>query len=181
VAYVTGRAGERAPEPEALRAALARSLPAAMLPWPIRVLDAMPLSPNGKLDRGALPALGEPREAPARSAAPPRTELERTIATIWQEVLPVGQVGVDDNFFDLGGHSLLLTRVHHRLREATQQAFPMLLLFQHPTVASLAAALSGAADGAPPESERGRERARVARDRRAELFARRRGGRETAE
>ncbi|HEU4536639.1 MAG TPA: non-ribosomal peptide synthetase, partial [Polyangiaceae bacterium] len=179
VAYVTGRAGEPPPEPEALRAALARALPAAMLPWPIRVLDAMPLSPSGKLDRRALPAPDVPHAASARDAVPPRTELERTIAAIWQEVLPVGQVGVDDNFFDLGGHSLLLTRVHHRLREATRQAFPMLLLFQYPTVASLAAALSGGAGEAPPESGRVRERAQVARDRRAELFARRRGGKET--
>ncbi|AUX48181.1 peptide synthetase [Sorangium cellulosum] len=176
VAYVAGKGGA-ALEPGALRDWLAQALPAYMVPAPILVLERLPLSPNGKVDRRALPA-PEQVEAPARATTPPRTDLERAIAAIWRDVLSVPQVGVHDNFFDLGGHSLLLAKVHGRLREELDRALPMLVLFQHPTIASLAGALSGeASQPAPQESERSGERASAAQQRRGELFARRRGGR----
>ncbi|WP_437576671.1 amino acid adenylation domain-containing protein [Sorangium sp. So ce887] len=176
VAYVAGQGGA-APEPASLRDWLAEALPAYMVPAPILVLDRLPLSPNGKVDRRALPA-PEQVDAPARVTTPPRTDLERAIAAIWRDVLSVPQVGVDDNFFDLGGHSLLLAKVHSRLREELDRALPMLVLFQHPTIASLAAALSQeASEPAPEEGERSAERASAAQQRRGEIFARRRGGR----
>ncbi|WP_437505503.1 amino acid adenylation domain-containing protein [Sorangium sp. So ce1099] len=179
VAYVAGRDGA-APEPQALRAWLADALPAYMVPAPILVLERLPLSPNGKVDRRALPA-PEQLDAPARAVTPPRTDLERTIAAIWQEALSTPQIGVHDNFFDLGGHSLLLARVHSRLREEVDRPLPMLALFQHPTIASLAEALSrdASAEPAPQGGERSGERARAAQQRRGEMFARRRGGLET--
>ncbi|WP_437966999.1 amino acid adenylation domain-containing protein [Sorangium sp. So ce260] len=176
VAYVTGQGGA-APEPATLRDWLADALPAYMVPAPILVLDRLPLSPNGKVDRRALPA-PEQVDAPARATTPPRTDLERAIAAIWSDVLSVPQVGIHDNFFDLGGHSLLLAKVHSRLREELDRALPMLVLFQHPTIASLAGALSGeASEPAPQEGEQSGERASAAQQRRGELFARRRGGR----
>ncbi|AGP41609.1 non-ribosomal peptide synthetase [Sorangium cellulosum] len=176
VAYVTGRDGAT-PEPETLRAWLADALPAYMVPAPILPLPRLPLSPNGKVDRRALPA-PEQVNAPTRATTPPRTDLERAIAAIWRDVLSTPQVGVHDNFFDLGGHSLLLAKVHSRLREEVDRALPMLVLFQHPTIASLAAALSReASEPAPEEGERSGERASAAQERRGELFARRRGGR----
>ncbi|WP_437779136.1 amino acid adenylation domain-containing protein [Sorangium sp. So ce1097] len=176
VAYVAGRDGA-ALEPAALRAWLAEALPDYMVPAPLLVLERLPLSPSGKVDRRALPA-PEQIQAPARATTPPRTDLERAIAAIWRDVLSVPQVGVHDNFFDLGGHSLSLAKVHGRLREEVGRALPMLVLFQHPTIASLAGALSGeASQPAPEERERGGARASAAQQRRGELLARRRGGR----
>ncbi|KYF57591.1 hypothetical protein BE08_07065 [Sorangium cellulosum] len=176
VAYVAGRDGA-APEPAALRAWLAEALPDYMVPAPLLVMERLPLSPSGKVDRRALPA-PEQIQAPATGTTPPRTDLERAIAAIWRDVLSVPQVGVHDNFFDLGGHSLSLAKVHGRLREEVGRALPMLALFQHPTIASLAGALSGeASQPAPEERERGGERASAAQQRRGELLARRRGGR----
>ncbi|WP_437742531.1 amino acid adenylation domain-containing protein [Sorangium sp. So ce1504] len=179
VAYVAGRDGA-ALEPEALRAWLAEALPAYMVPAPILVLDRMPLSPNGKVDRRALPA-PEQLDAPARAVTPPRTDLERTIAALWREVLSVPQLGIHDNFFDLGGHSLLLAKVHSRLRDTVDRDLRLLVLFQHPTIASLAAALSRdpSAKTTPPGGAPEGERARAAQQRRGEIFARRRGGLET--
>ncbi|HEU4533232.1 MAG TPA: amino acid adenylation domain-containing protein, partial [Polyangiaceae bacterium] len=136
VAYVTGRAGEPPPEPEALRAALARALPAAMLPWPIRVLDAMPLSPNGKLDRRALPAPDAP--AAARPYVPPRTEAEHVLAAIWAEVLCREQVGIEDDFFELGGDSIMTLQIIARAARRGLRLTPK-LLFEHPTIAAAAA------------------------------------------
>ncbi|WP_433931236.1 amino acid adenylation domain-containing protein [Sorangium cellulosum] len=179
VAYVAPRDGA-ALETAALRAWLADALPAYMVPAPILAVERLPLSPNGKIDRRALPA-PEQLDAPARAVTPPRTDLERTIAAIWQEALSTPQIGIHDNFFDLGGHSLLLARVHSRLREKVDRPLPMLALFQHPTIASLADALSrdASAEPAPRGGEQDGERARAAQQRRGEMFARRRGGLET--
>ncbi|WP_437982708.1 amino acid adenylation domain-containing protein [Sorangium sp. So ce117] len=179
VAYVAGRDGAEL-EPGALRAWLAEALPAYMVPAPIVVLEGLPLSPNGKVDRRALPA-PEQLDAPARAVTPPRTDLERTIAALWREVLSVPQVGIHDNFFDLGGHSLSLAKVHSRLRDTVDRDLRLLVLFQHPTIASLAAALSRdpGAETAPQGGAPEGERARAAQQRRGEIFARRRGGLET--
>ncbi|MDC0683710.1 non-ribosomal peptide synthetase [Sorangium atrum] len=179
VGYVTGRDGT-APEPEALRAWAAKALPGYMVPAPILVLERLPLSQNGKVDRRALPP-PEALVATARDTTPPRTELERTLAAIWREVLSVPQVGIHDNFFDLGGHSLLLAKVHSRLRDTVDRDLRLLVLFQHPTIASLAAALSRdpGAEAAPQGGAPDGERARAAQQRRGEIFARRRGGLET--
>jgi Phosphopantetheine attachment site len=104
-------------------------------------VEALPLTPNGKLDRRALPAPGRaPR--PGSVGAPPRTALERAVAAIWQEVLGAEWVGLYDNFFDLGGHSLLLVQANARIRAVTGQDVPLIEMFNHPTVHALAAYLA---------------------------------------
>ncbi len=125
-----------------LRDFLRRKLPDVMVPSAFVLLDALPVSPNGKVDRRALPAPeGAGSEAAARYVAP-RSQAERTIAEIWRRVLQVEKVGMHDNFFDLGGHSLLMVQVHGRLREAFDRDLSMLDLFQRPTVSALAGFLS---------------------------------------
>ncbi|WP_394842169.1 amino acid adenylation domain-containing protein [Pendulispora brunnea] len=154
VAYVTGT-GDIA----ALRAYLRAHLPEAMVPSTLVRLEEMPLGPNGKVDRSRLPAPADER-APARTTTSARTELERTIAEIWEQVLAVRHPGVHENFFDIGGHSMLLTEVATRLRERVGRDIPVLLLFQHPTIASLAAALSN--DETAPSHSDERTRAHAA-------------------
>jgi catechol 2,3-dioxygenase-like lactoylglutathione lyase family enzyme len=106
----------------------------------------MPLTPNGKLDRKALPALAGEARASARPYTAARTDDERAIAEIWAAVLGVPRVGMDDNFFDLGGHSLLLAQVHAQLRARVRADLPLVKLIEHPTVGALARYLSEAPD-----------------------------------
>ena len=123
-----------------LRGSLGERLPGYMVPAAFVVLDAFPLTPNGKLDRKKLPA---PR-LPGRKTdevAPPDSELQRVVAEVWKEVLRLEHVGVHDNFFDLGGHSLLLAQVHVKLQKALETEIPMVKLFEHSTIASIAAYL----------------------------------------
>ncbi|SCX74770.1 non-ribosomal peptide synthetase, partial [Variovorax sp. EL159] len=124
----------------ALRRALSTDLPDHMVPAALVVLDTLPLTPNGKLDRKALPA---PDFTP-RSIRAPRTPQEQTLATLFAEVLRLPQVGIDDNFFDLGGHSLLVTRLVSRIRSALGVELPIRVLFEAPTVAQLGHRLVGA-------------------------------------
>ena len=144
VAYVTAAPGRRLAAEECRRTLAAR-LPAAMVPAVIVVLDALPTTPNGKLDRRSLPppAGGVPR------AATPATDLQRTVAAVWQELLGVADVGLDDNFFDLGGHSLLTLQAAQRLGTALGRTLPITDFFRYPTVRALATHLGAAApDGA---------------------------------
>jgi amino acid adenylation domain-containing protein len=129
-----------------LRAFLRERLPEPVVPGLYVSLEAWPLTPNGKVDRKALPPpAGTAPQAqdtePRREDAAPRSALERRIAGIWREVLGVDRVGARDNFFDLGGHSLLLGRVHARLRDELGLDVSMVDLLRHSTVASLAAFL----------------------------------------
>ncbi|GAA3446648.1 non-ribosomal peptide synthetase [Planomonospora venezuelensis] len=131
-----------APDPAGLRTALKALLPDAMVPSAIVVLDALPLSPNGKLDRAALPAPERHGEAGGRGAEP-RTPAERAIAGLWRELLGVETVGVDDDFFELGGHSLVAVQAVARLRKVLPgldggRAVGVMDLFKHPTVRALA-------------------------------------------
>ncbi|WP_325437736.1 non-ribosomal peptide synthase/polyketide synthase [Pseudomonas nitroreducens] len=132
LAYVVASA-----EPEALRLALQSELPDYMVPSRIIALDAMPLSPNGKLDRKALPdpQLG----ASQREYVAPRSDLEVELAGIWQHVLQVERVGLHDDFFELGGHSLLLTQVGLTLRQRLGLELPLHRLFELSNLSSLAA------------------------------------------
>jgi acyl carrier protein len=124
-----------------LQTYLRRTLPDYMVPAALVFLDALPLNANGKLDREALPAPGEWDQSQQASYVPPRTELEERIAATWSEILGVQRVGVHDNFFDLGGHSLAVVQAVSRLREVLGSELSAVDMFQHPTVATLAAAL----------------------------------------
>jgi amino acid adenylation domain-containing protein len=146
VGYVARRDGA-ALGPQDLRAELQARLPEYMVPSAFVVLDRLPLGAAGKVDRRALPA-PEASLAP-EPFAPPRDELESAIAAAWREVLGVEEVGIHDSFFDLGGHSLSLLKVHGRLVDvARPHELTIVELFEHPTVASLAAHLRGAGEGA---------------------------------
>lgn len=135
VAYVT--AADQAPTAEALRAHLCETLPEYMLPSAYVVLDRLPVTLNGKLDRRALPAPDE-EALVARQYVEPVGEIEQSLAQIWQDVLQVPRVGRHDNFFELGGHSLLALAALNRMRTLGLQ-LPLVALFQHPTVEQLAA------------------------------------------
>ncbi len=122
-----------------LRRSLAGILPDYMVPSSLLVLDAFPLTPAGKLDRAALPA---PDATPQHVYVAPRTPTEEVVAGVWADALGVDQVGVHDDFFDRGGHSLLANRIAMRLRSALGVAVPVRALFDHPTVETLSAAMA---------------------------------------
>jgi len=144
VAYVVAAQNEAAPTLSELRSFLSEKLPEYMAPSAYVVLDGIPLTPNGKVDRRALPAPDEARSELAGEYVGPRTELEAEVAGIWAEVLKVERVGIDDNFFELGGHSLLVTQVISRLRKSLQVELPLRALFESPTVAALAEGIEAA-------------------------------------
>lgn len=135
-AYVTPRAGAgQANLPSELRKHMQSWLPAHMVPASVMVLASLPLLPGGKLNRKALP---RPDQAAARERVPPAGELESRIAGIWRELLSLDAVSVNDNFFEVGGHSLLAARMHRQLMEILGPALTIVDLFQYPTIRSLA-------------------------------------------
>ena len=109
-----------------------------MVPAVFVMLEAFPLTPNGKVDRKALPAAEGGRPQLDANCVAPQTEIERSIAAIWQDVLRTDRVGIHDNFFDLGGHSLLIVQVHARLRSITPAPITIADMFRFPTIAALA-------------------------------------------
>jgi iturin family lipopeptide synthetase A len=125
-----------------LRRFLGERLPAYMVPSSFMTLSALPLTPNGKVDRRALPPPNDLLPESGAAYVPPQTEAERVIAEIWQAVLRVDKVGVNDNFFEVGGNSLRLVQVHSKLCEAFHQVVPVAELFRYPTISSLAQYLS---------------------------------------
>jgi amino acid adenylation domain-containing protein len=128
------------PTPDELRQHLKQKLPDYMVPSAFVLLDALPLSPNGKIDRKALPAPDTSR-AKADAAAIPTDQLELQLLQIWEQVLNVRPIGTHDNFFDLGGHSLLAVRLFAAIEHHCTRKLPLALLFQHPTIAQLAGVL----------------------------------------
>ncbi|MBV9110094.1 MAG: amino acid adenylation domain-containing protein, partial [Gemmatimonadetes bacterium] len=150
VAYVVPAGPGDPPSAAELRAHLGRSLPEYMLPSAFVAMDALPLTPAGKVDRRALPA---PADAAAaeRDHVPPATPAEKTIAGFWAEALGVERVGAHDNFFEIGGHSLLVPPLHARIRAAFDCDITLVDLFRHTTVAAQAAFVTTSAPpaGAP--------------------------------
>jgi amino acid adenylation domain-containing protein len=138
VAYLVTAADADVGIPE-LRAALQAELPEYMIPAAFMMLERMPLTPSGKLHRAALPAPEFATMAGAYTA--PDTPAEVALAAIWTELLSVAQPGVHDDFFALGGHSLLATQLLSRVREQFKVEISLNMLFEHPTIAGLAAAL----------------------------------------
>ena len=126
-----------------LRSFLKEKLPEYTIPAEFLMLDALPQTPNGKIDRNALPLPDGARPLLTQGFIAPRTEIEELVAQVWREVLKVEKVGVYDNFFDLGGHSLLATRVVARLRNNLSVDLPLRKLFELPTVAALAEHIDG--------------------------------------
>jgi aryl carrier-like protein len=157
-----------------LREHVRTRVPDYMLPAGIVLLEAFPLTPNGKVDRKALPAPEAATPAGAALSASPSNELEARVARLWAEALGVEQVGREDNFFDIGGHSLLVVQVHRKLREVLGRDLSVVDLFKHATVRALAEHLRGTPAVAATESplDEARERAR----KQAEARQRRRPG-----
>ncbi|MFG1871602.1 non-ribosomal peptide synthetase/MFS transporter [Micromonospora arborensis] len=143
--YLVGAA-----EHDAVKAALKETLPEYMVPAAFVTLDALPLTPNGKLDRKALPAPVVTRAASV-ALVEPRDDTERLLAGIWSEVLGVATIGIDDDFFDLGGHSMLATQVVARIRKAEHGGRPVgvMDLFQQRTIRDLATFMSGGGGDGP--------------------------------
>ncbi|HKS30077.1 MAG TPA: amino acid adenylation domain-containing protein [Pyrinomonadaceae bacterium] len=133
---------------EELRSFALKRLPEYMVPSAFVALEQLPLTPSGKTDRKALPDPSLHRPNLNTLYVTPDTEMERTIASLWQEVLKVDKVGIHDNFFDLGGYSLIMGKVRRKLELLLQNEISMVEMFEHPTVHSLASHLSLKATGA---------------------------------
>ncbi len=147
VGYYATNTGESEPDPiraEDLRARLSANLPDYMVPAAFVPLESFPLTPNGKLDRKALPA-PEAGAFATRNYEPPQGEIEIKLAAIWADVLNLERVGRHDSFFDLGGHSLMVVQVVTRARQALSRAIEMRDLFAHPELADLAHTIGNAA------------------------------------
>ena len=160
VAYLVGDA--TSPESTAaLRAILTAKLPEYMVPSAFGFLHELPLTDNGKVDRKALLQLPPPSPAMNTVTAQPASEIECMVAAAWQDALGVASVGLDENFFDLGAHSLTVAEVQARLQEKLGREIPIVDLFQFSTVRSLARHLPGSQASAP-DSDRAQRR-RLAR------------------
>jgi amino acid adenylation domain-containing protein/thioester reductase-like protein len=152
VAYVVSARGETEADADQLREFLRQKLPEYMIPSAFVTLDSLPMTPNGKVDRKALPALSNEQLAVKTEYIAPRTPQERAIAGICAEALDLERVGLHDNFFDLGGNSLIATRLVFQLQEHFQVKLPLVRLFESPTVAGLTAAIAEA-QASPSQEE----------------------------
>jgi amino acid adenylation domain-containing protein len=165
VAYVVARQARRL-DLGNLRHFLKGKLPSHLIPSTFVVLDTLPVTFNGKVDREALPALDQSRPELTAAFIAPRTQVERTLAAVWQEVLRVEKVGIHDNFFDLGGHSLLMVRLHAKLRRMLKQNVSLIDMFAYPTISSLAAYIRqqrAPASVQPSQARAARRRASIPR------------------
>src|SRR6185369_5818988 len=137
VAYMVYEAGT-SPSIGELRAWLNNRLPAYMVPSEYEVLENLPKTPNGKTDRNKLAQLDRTTSNRDRDFTPPRTAVEQTLSDIWADVLGVDRVGVLDNFFDVGGHSLAATKVLARIKNAFGLELPLRIVFEMATIEDLA-------------------------------------------
>lgn len=168
VAYVVSKQ-EPLPTGDELRNYLRQRLPEYMVPAAFVVLTELPLLSNGKLNRRALPRPKKSLSQPEAVYIPPESDLEQTIASIWQQVFNLERVSIHANFFDLGGNSLLVTKVHSKLRAAVNKDIQVIELFKYSTIHSLAKHLGETGD-APVLLDRGHEQANL----RKKLMKRRR-------
>jgi amino acid adenylation domain-containing protein len=159
IGYIVVAAGASF-DPESARVTLRTKLPEYMIPNAFMVLAALPLTPNGKVDRKVLPAPEAPPPGVAELSDALMTSAQRRVAGIWRDVLRVDRVGLYDNFYDLGGHSLLLVKVHAALKREFGGDLALVELFQRTTVAAQADRLSSTA---PADGAMRRARARAAR------------------
>jgi natural product biosynthesis luciferase-like monooxygenase protein len=168
VAYVVGK--EAGLEGAKLRAWLADRLPDFMVPSHVVVLSELPETPNRKIDRKALPA-PEVAAAPMSTPYVPKNDIELSVVELWKEILGREHLGADDNFFDVGGHSLLLVRMHRKLCELSPRKVTLTDLYRFPTIRSLTDFLS---ESPGKETEETAQKARDRAERRREMFPRRR-------
>jgi len=129
-------------EAETFKGFLSERLPDYMMPARLHLVDKLPMTPNGKIDRNALSAHPPEENGPAQIVDGPGTDLEERVAAIWRNILALKQIGREQNLFDLGGHSLLLLRARTALQAELKREIPVLDLFRYPTVRSLATHLS---------------------------------------
>jgi acyl carrier protein len=160
VAYVVPKDQAHLSIPE-IRLFAQEKLPAFMAPAQFVPLKTFPLTPNGKVDRKALPAPDEMNRND-RTFVAPRNRDEEQLAKIWTEVLKLERIGVEENFFDLGGHSLLAIQVIARVRDSFKLELPMAAFFEAPTIGGMAAALSRCREGKGTGATSIRRVARVA-------------------
>jgi amino acid adenylation domain-containing protein len=136
------------PEVSAVRDRIKKKLPDYMVPNAFVFLERMPLTASGKIDRKALPAPEKQAREGSGQYVAPQSAVELTIADVWQRLFGTDRVSIEENFFDLGGHSLLMIQLHSRLKKALNKEFSIVALFEHPTIRSLARHLSdGDTDG----------------------------------
>ncbi|APU13371.1 non-ribosomal peptide synthetase [Actinoalloteichus fjordicus] len=150
-AYLRPVAGA-SPTSDAVREHCARTLPRHLVPWRCEFLVDLPRTTSGKVDRRALAARSLPAEPVSTRFVPPRGGLEKRVASVWREVLGRSMIGSQDNFFDLGGHSLSMTRLHTALVDLVGRDIPLADLYAHPTVAEQARLLADGAESAPGHS-----------------------------
>ncbi|MCU1502862.1 MAG: amino acid adenylation domain protein, partial [Ilumatobacteraceae bacterium] len=146
-----------------LRAHLRATLPDHMVPSAFVVLDALPRTPNGKTDRAALPAPDRARREEGGAAVAPGTDLERSIAEVWQDILALDSVGVATNLFDLGANSLMMVQASARLGDVLGRRLSLVEMFGHPTIRALAAHIGadGNAGADTRSSQQGQDRAKA--------------------
>ncbi len=164
--------GAERPGDDALRAHLAAGMPEYMVPTAFVALDALPATPNRKIDRKALPAPSRASGGTGVDYVAPSSKLERAITEIWCEVLSLERVGTQENFFDLGGHSLLTIQVHGRLKSVLDRPLTLVDLFRYPTVSALAQYLEAG------DSDRALDRTAARAGARRDALARRRTARQ---
>jgi amino acid adenylation domain-containing protein len=152
VAYVVGSPSSEDVTPNALRDFLVKLLPDYMVPNAFVILDAMPLTPNGKANHRALPIPDTATFCLGATFVAPRNSVEQEVAEIWLQVLGIDKVGIYDNFFQLGGHSLLATQVISRIRKTFEVELPLRCLFESPTVAGLAEGIQAAMKTEPEQN-----------------------------
>ena len=151
VAYLVREKGQELKTAD-LKKQLQEKFPEYMIPTAVE-MEALPLTANGKVDRRRLPAPEVKRSESVEEQVAPRTEVEKVIGKIWEEVLGMEKVGIRENFFDLGGHSLLMVQVHGRLQEVYGEGLSMTALFKHPTVSALAEHVSSKSIEKPAEPQ----------------------------
>jgi hypothetical protein len=147
----------------ALREQARQKLPEYMVPSAFVLMDALPLMPNGKINRPALPA---PERTPSglTTHEPPTSDVERGIVGVLRELLGGGDVGVDDNFFDVGANSLMMVQASVRLRSLLRRPVPLVRMFQHPTARTLAAALGDTDQAGDPAVKQSQDRGQMRKD-----------------
>lgn len=166
VAYVTPD-GET-PSAASMRELLEASLPDYMVPAHFVILDALPLTPNGKVDRKQLPAPEAEVTRAETDYVAPRNDTESQLVKLWQDTLGLDSVGIDDNFFDIGGHSLLVVSLHRKIRSTVEEPVTLTDLYRFPTIRALTAHLSGEgnSDAMQKSTARAEQRKAAARRRR---------------